>query len=81
MSFFFVAVQMFNHMKLLDVNQPDAKDFTLLARIKRLNFHCIRDDFLTAWHEHEAFLVYYEERLTKSLIRQAKIGKFKYGVN
>lgn len=67
---------MFNHMKRLEVSMPDAKDFALLARIQRLNFHCIRDDFLAAWHEHEEFLVYYEERLTKSLIRQAKISEF-----
>lgn len=56
------------------MNLPWKEDYSTLARVKRINFYCIRDDFLAAWREHEAFLVYYEERVTKSLIRQAKIG-------
>lgn len=66
---------MFQQMKQLEVNLPHKTDYSLVSRIKRTNFYCVRDDFLTAWREHEAFLVYYEERLTKSLIRQAKIGE------
>lgn len=65
---------MFAKMKELEVNLPWKEDYSTLARVKRINFYCIRDDFLAAWREHEAFLVYYEERLTKSLIRQAKIS-------
>lgn len=65
---------MFTKMKELEVNLPWKDDFSTLARVKRINFYCLRDDFLAAWREHEAFLVYYEERLTKSLIRQAKIS-------
>lgn len=66
---------MFGQMKQLELNLPPADDFAVLARIRRTNFYCVRDDFLQAWRDHEAFLVYYEERLTKSLIRQAKISE------
>lgn len=66
---------MFAKMKELELSLPWKDDFSTLARIKRTNFFCVRDDFLTAWREHEAFLLYYEERITKSLIRQAKISE------
>lgn len=63
-------------MKTLEANLPWKDDFSTLARIKRTNFFCIRDDFLNAWREHEHFLMTYEEKVKKTLIRHAKISKY-----
>lgn len=61
-------------MKELEIDLPWKDDFTTVARIKRINFFCVRDDFLNAWREHEHFLVMHEEKIKKSLLRQAKLG-------
>lgn len=66
---------MFSKMKELEIDLPWKDDHTTIARIKRTNFSCVRDDFLNAWREHEHFLVMHEEKIKKSIFRQAKLGK------
>lgn len=69
---------MFSKMKELEAILPWKDDFSTLARIKRINFFCIRDDFLNAWREHEHFLVHYEEKIMKALLMHAKIGNIHF---
>ena len=61
-------------MKTLETNLPNREEDSTLSRIKRTNFYCVREDFLTTWREHEMFLVTYEEKVKKALMRQAKIS-------
>lgn len=68
-------LQLFTKMRDLEKDLPFKDDHEVLSRIKRTNFYCVRDDFLTAWREHEHFLVVYEEKVKKTLIRQAKISE------
>lgn len=68
-------LQLFTKMRELEKDLPFKDDHEVLSRIKRTNFYCVRDDFLTAWREHEHFLVVYEEKVKKTLIRQAKISE------
>ncbi|KAJ6637258.1 Syntaxin-4 [Pseudolycoriella hygida] len=65
--------QLFNKMRDLEKDLPNGDDQEIISRIKRTNFYCVRDDFLTAWREHESFLVVYEGKVKKTLMRQAKI--------
>lgn len=61
-------------MKTMEVDLPAADDHSLTARINRLHFYSVREEFLNAWKEHEQFLAEYEERLKMALKRQARIG-------
>lgn len=63
-------------MKDKEINLPDKDDCTIVARIKRTHFYCVREDFLIAWREHETFLTNYEDKLKKALISQARISNF-----
>ncbi|XP_037050261.1 syntaxin-4 [Bradysia coprophila] len=65
--------KLFNKMRDLEKDLPFKDDHEILSRIKRTNFYCVRDDFLAAWRDHEHFLVVYEEKVKKTLTRQAKI--------
>lgn len=71
----FEMFQLFTQMRDLEKDLPFKDDHETLSRIKRTNFYCVRDDFLAAWREHEHFLVVYEEKVKKTLIRQAKISE------
>lgn len=69
--------QLFNRMRDLERDLPFKDDHEILSRIKRTNFYCVQDDFLAAWREHERFLVVYEEKVKKTLMRQAKISEIR----
>lgn len=62
-------------MRDLEKDLPCKDNYEIISRIKRTNFYCVRDDFLTAWREHEHFLVVYEEKVKKTLMRQAKLSE------
>lgn len=62
-------------MKELEIELPDADDSSVVARVKRLHFYSVREDFLTVWKNHEQFLLDYEERVKNTMQRQAKISK------
>ncbi|GAB0097338.1 Syntaxin-4 [Sergentomyia squamirostris] len=63
----------FNKMKKLEATLPFKDDFKTISRIKRYHFHFVREEFIDAWNEHEAFLVEYEERIKRILKKQARI--------
>lgn len=65
-------------MKDLEINLPFKDDYTILSRIKRTHYYSVREDFLNVWRDNELFLVNYEEKVKKTLLRQAKIGKFAF---
>lgn len=60
-------------MKELEIDLPRSGDSSIVARIKRLHFYSVREEFLDVWKEHEQFLLVYEERVKKALLRQARI--------
>lgn len=62
-------------MKELEIDLPEADDGTIVARIKRLHFYSVREEFLNVWKDQEQFLLLYEERVKKALQRQASLGK------
>lgn len=62
-------------MKKIEGDLPEQGDYSALARIKMCQYMFHREDFMKAWAEHEAFLVSYEERMKKLLVRQAKISE------
>lgn len=62
-------------MKELEIDLPKPSDGSIVARIKRLHFYSVREEFLHVWKDHEQFLVVYEERVKKALLRQAKMGE------
>uniref|UniRef100_A0A1L8DB90 Putative snare protein syntaxin 1 n=1 Tax=Nyssomyia neivai TaxID=330878 RepID=A0A1L8DB90_9DIPT len=63
----------YNKMKKLEATLPFKDDFKAISRIKRYHFHFVREEFIDAWNEHEAFLVEYEERIKRMLKKQARI--------
>lgn len=69
------ARQVYSQMKELEVDLPKPDDGTIVARIKRLQFYSVREEFLNVWKDHEQFLLVYEERVKKALLRQARIGE------
>lgn len=74
----FSLVKILEKMKSLETNLPKLNDFTTLARMKRINFYCVKDDFVKAWSEHETFLVQYETKIKNDLMRQAKLSISQY---
>lgn len=60
-------------MKELEMDLPKSGDMSMVARIKRLHFYSVREDFLNVWKTHEHFLLMYEEGVKKALLRQARI--------
>lgn len=62
-------------MKDMEIDLPKINDSCIVARVKRWNFYCIREEFLTIWKEHEQFLNEYEERLKRTVQKQARIGR------
>lgn len=69
------ASQVYSQMKQLEVDLPKPDDGSIVARIKRLHFYSVREEFLNVWKDHEQFLLVYEERVKKALLRQARIGE------
>lgn len=63
-------------MKELEIDLPKSDDSSVVARVKRLHFYSVREDFITVWKNHEQFLVDYEERVKRTIQRHAKIGNF-----
>lgn len=66
--------KIFSHMKDLEIDLPKTDDSSVIARVKRLHFYSVREDFITVWKNHEQFLLDYEERVKKTIQRHAKIG-------
>lgn len=63
-------------MKEMEMELPQKDDNGMVARVKRMHFYSVREEFIIIWNFHEQFLVDYEERLVRRLRNQAKIGKF-----
>lgn len=61
-------------MKTIEVDLPSTDDHSLAARINRLHFYSVREEFMIVWKEHEQYLVEHEERLKKAIKRQAQIA-------
>lgn len=61
-------------MRELEIELPNGNDGSTLARVKRLHFYSVREEFLQIWKQHEQFLMEYEDRVKRALQRQAKIG-------
>lgn len=61
-------------MKELEIDLPNSDDTSVIARVKRLHFYSVREDFLTVWKHHEQFLLDYEERVKATIQRHARIG-------
>lgn len=62
----------------MEIDLPKPSDGSIVARIKRLHFYSVREEFLHVWKDHEQFLVVYEERVKKALLRQAKMGEYNH---
>lgn len=63
-------------MKDLEAELPIEDDGSVIARVKRLHFYSVREDFLNVWKQHEQFLLDYEEKIKRTVQRQAKIGVY-----
>ncbi|XP_031628587.1 syntaxin-4 [Contarinia nasturtii] len=65
--------RVYSHMKEHEIDLPKSEDTSVIARVKRLHFYSVREDFIGVWKRHEQFLAEYEERVKKTIQRQAKI--------
>lgn len=65
-------------MKELEIELPKVDDCSIIARVKRLHFYSVREDFIDVWRHHEQFLVDYEERVKRTMQRHAKIGNLQF---
>lgn len=61
-------------MKTLEIELPEPDDSSVIARVKRLHFYSVREEFVIVWKSHEQFLLDYEERVKKTMQLHAKIG-------
>lgn len=66
--------RVYSHMKELEIDLPKLEDASVIARVKRLHFYSVREEFLDVWKQHEQFLFNYEDRVKKTIQRHAKIG-------
>lgn len=64
-------------MKEMEMELPQKDDSGTVARVKRMHFYSVREEFIIIWNFHEVFLVDYEERLVRRLRNQAKIGELR----
>lgn len=72
-----VANKLYATMKKIEEDLPEKGDYSTLSRIKMCQYLFHREDFMLAWAEHESFLLSYEERMKKLLVRQAKISEWR----
>lgn len=63
-------------MKELEIDLPKSDDTGVIARVKRLHFYSVREDFITVWKNHEQLLLDYEERVKSTIQRHARIGNY-----
>lgn len=70
------ANKIYSTMKQIEGDLPEQGDHSTLARIKMCQYLFYREDFMMAWSEHESFLLSYEDRMKKLLVRQAKISEW-----
>lgn len=63
-------------MKELEIELPEPDDASVIARVKRMHFYSVREEFVVVWKNHEQFLLDYEERVKRTMQRQAKIGNY-----
>lgn len=69
--------RVYSHMKEQEIDLPKSEDdCSTIARVKRLHFYSVREEFLMVWKHHEQFLSDYEDKVKKSIQRHAKIGNF-----
>lgn len=66
--------RVYSHMKEQEIDLPQIDDSSIIARVKRLHFYSVREEFILVWNHHETFLLDYEERVKKTMQRHAKIG-------
>lgn len=71
-----IANKVYAIMKKIEQDLPEQNDDSTLARIKMCQYIFHREDFMRAWQDHESFLVSYEDRMRKLLVRQAKISEW-----
>ena len=71
-----IANKVYAIMKKIEQDLPEQNDDSALARIKMCQYIFHREDFMRAWQDHESFLVSYEDRMRKLLVRQAKISEW-----
>lgn len=74
-----LANKVYATMKNVETELPEKCDYSVLARIKVWQFIFHREEFMRAWADHEAFLLGYEDRMRKLLVRQAKISEWRGG--
>lgn len=63
-------------MKELEIELPEPDDASVIARVKRMHFYSVREEFVVVWKNHEQFLLDYEERVKRTMQRHAKIGNY-----
>lgn len=68
--------RVYSHMKEQEIDLPKSDDCSVIARVKRLHFYSVREEFIVVWKHHEQFLSDYEERVKKTIQRHAKIGNY-----
>lgn len=68
--------RVYSHMKEIEMDLPTSDDTSIIARVKRLHFYSVREEFLDVWKQHEQFLSDYEERVKRTIQRHAKIGNY-----
>lgn len=68
--------QVYSHMKELEIDLPKSDDSGVIARVKRLHFYSVREEFIIVWKHHEQFLMDYEERVKTAIQRQARISNY-----
>lgn len=69
--------RVYSHMKELEIDLPSADDGSVIARVKRMHFYSVREEFVDVWKNHEQFLLEYEERVKRTMQLQAKIGNYR----
>lgn len=68
--------KIYSYMKEMEMELPTNSDMDTVARVKRLHFYSVREEFLIIWRYNEQFLMEYEERLVRQVQKQARIGRF-----
>lgn len=63
-------------MKELEIELPKTDDSSVIARVKRLHFYSVREEFIGVWKNHEQFLLDYEEQVKRTIQRHAQIGEW-----
>lgn len=55
-----------------EIENENKSESTMVYRIKNLQFLLIKDHYLKSYQEHEAFVNYYEDKIKKLILQEAK---------